>query len=81
MQEMQRPDGSMFQELFTELQVRSGAADRRRKLLEKQGMQFKRLVMVDTSKYQPHQSSREIERRVRQALRQAAKQAEVKETA
>lgn len=81
MQEMQRPDGSMFQEWFTELQVKDGAAARRRALLEKTGMTFKRLEQVDTSKYQPHQGSREIERRLKQALRQAAKQAAPNEAA
>lgn len=73
MQEMQRPDGSLFQELFTDKQVKDGTAARRRKMLESFGMTFKRLEQVDASKYMPHQGSKEIARRVKQALRQVSK--------
>lgn len=72
MQEMERPDGSVFKELFTELQVKDGAAQRRRELLEKQGMTFRKLEIVDRSKYLPHEGSKEVQRRVKQILRQAA---------
>lgn len=64
MQEMQRPDGSIFQELFTEQQVKDGTAKRRRELLEGFGMTFKKLEIVDRSKYFPHQGEREIARRL-----------------
>lgn len=76
MQEMQRPDGSLFQELFTGEQVKDGAAERRRKLLGSFGMTFKKLEEVDASKYSPHQNSREMERRVKQMLKAAQKPSE-----
>jgi hypothetical protein len=76
MQEMQRPDGSIFEELFTGKQVKEGAAQRRRELLEAQGYTFKSLREVPASKYMPHQGSKEVQRRVKQILRQAAKAAE-----
>jgi hypothetical protein len=69
MQTMERPDGSLFQELFTDKQVKDGTVARRRKLLEKAGMTFKRLERVDTSRYLPHQGEREIARRLRQMAR------------
>lgn len=71
MQEMQRPDGSIFQELFTEQQVRDGTVARRRGLLEKAGMTFRRLERVDSSKYLPHQGEREIARRLRRMARES----------
>lgn len=72
MQEMQRPDGLILQELFTEKQVKNGGAKRRRQLLESQGYKFKSLREVPASKYMPHQSSKEIARRVKQMLRDAS---------
>ena len=77
MQEMQRPDGSIFQELFTEKQVNDGTAKRRREMLEAAGMTFTKLERVDANKYMPHQGNKEVARRVKRALRDAAKHAAV----
>lgn len=74
MQTMQRLDGSILEELFTAKQVNNGGAQRRRELLEQHGYRFKSLKEVPASKYQPHQGSKEIARRVRQALVITAKQ-------
>lgn len=77
MQEMQRPDGSSFQELFTEQQVKDGSVAKRRELLEALGYKFTKLERVDANKYMPHQGNKEVARRVKQALRDAARQATV----
>lgn len=76
MQTMERPDGSIFEEVFTGKQVQEGAAKRRRELLESFGMTFRSIKPIEQSKYMPHQGSKEVARRVKQALRQAAKAAE-----
>lgn len=69
MQEIQMPDGRLLREFFTEDEVRQGRHARRRQELEKLGGEFKRFVWVDSSKYEPHQGSRECARRRRQMER------------
>jgi hypothetical protein len=69
MQEVQMPDGRLIREYFSEREVRQGKHTRRRQELEKLGGEFKRFEWVSTSKYEPHQGSRECERRRRQMAR------------
>lgn len=67
MQEMKLANGELLREFFSTEEVRSGKMDRRRKQLEAQGASFvRRVYWVDRSKYSPHQSVREMARRVRQ---------------
>lgn len=69
MQEVKMPDGRLIREFFSEAEVREGKAARRRQELESVGGKLLRFVWVDTSKYQPHQGSREAERRRRRMER------------
>ena len=72
MQEMQYPDGSMLKELFTGDQVKNGGMQRRREMLERQGFKFiQAKPYEDRSRYNPHQGSKELARRLRQMAKQA----------
>ncbi len=70
MQEMQHPDGTVSREFFSDLERKEGKMARRRKELQAQGYSVTRVAyIVKQGKYEPHQGSAEMARRVRQMQR------------
>jgi uncharacterized protein YfdQ (DUF2303 family) len=65
MQEMQWPDGGLTKEFFSEKEMKRGDMEKSRKQLESLGAKFNRVAYV--TKYVPHQGSKEMARRIRQA--------------
>lgn len=78
-QSMQRQDGTIFEELFTEEQVKDGTAQRRREQLEAFGMKFKSLEMVDADQHMPHQRNKQVQQAVKQILDTAAREQALRE--
>lgn len=78
MQEMQHPNGDISREFFTDAELKRGKMAERRRELQKQGYSVTRVAyIVKAGKYQPHQGSGEIARRLRQMQRNEAKRAEL----
>lgn len=77
MQEMQHPDGTVSREFFTDSEFLRGKMAQRREELKKQGYSVTRVAYVmKKGKYEPHQGSGEIARRLRQMQRNEAKRVE-----
>lgn len=73
MQEMQLPDGTISREFFSDDELKRGRMAERRRELQKQGYSVTRVAyIVKAGKYQPHQGSGEIARRLRQMERNEA---------
>jgi hypothetical protein len=64
MQEMQWPDGGLTKEFFSDKEMKRGDMEKSRKQMEALGAKLNRVAYV--TKYQPHQGSKEMARRVRQ---------------
>lgn len=76
MQEMQHPDGTISREFFSDQEVKRGKMRERREALQKQGYSVTRVAyIVKQGKYEPHQGSAEMARRVRQMQRDEANRA------
>ena len=66
MQEMNHPDGTVSREFFSELEMKAGKMEQRRKALEAQGFKYNRVAFISTNKFEPHNGSKEMARRRRQ---------------
>lgn len=76
MQEMQHPNGTVSREFFTDAELKRGDMEKRKKELQAQGFTPTRVAyIVKQGKYEPHQGSGEIARRLRQMQRDEANRA------
>lgn len=76
MQEMQHPDGTVSREFFSDLEMKEGKMAKRRRELQAQGFTPTRVAYIlKRGKYEPHQGSGEIARRLRQMQRDEANRA------